>query len=136
MSSLSAQLARAYKEQTALYDEIKELVNTQIALMEEQGDPQGVIAICGEVEKRMDEIAVIEDAMEPVRRKWEITREDPSGELEAVLAFVQAAIEEIVRGQALVQQKLLDFARSQREMTDGAQKSIKLNRACTLYKAG
>ena len=108
MNSLHEQLARAYREQQKIYEEIKRLVNEQIRAMEEGRDPRAVLGLCRRVEERMADIAVIEDAIEPVKRKWERAGEGSTDDLDAVLGFVEAAIEEIVRGQQRVQQ--LDFS--------------------------
>jgi hypothetical protein len=136
MNPLAEQLAHAYREQQRIYEEIKDLVGQQIRAMEEQRDARAVLALCQRVEQRMADIAVIEDAIEPAKRKWEQAADGPTDGLDAVLAFVEAAIDEIVRGQERVQQKLVEYMQQHKQRAQGARTSIDMNRARTLYRAG
>ena len=136
MNPLDEQLARAYREQQRIYEEIKDLVNEQIRIMEERQDPRAVLGLCRDVEQRMNEISVIEEAIKPAKRRWEESGARVTGELESALSFVQAAIDEIVVGQARVQEHLLQCVQQHRDSTENARRSVRLSRARSLYRAG
>ena len=136
MSETSRQLTHAYRQQAERYNRIRELVRRQIEVMDNDPDPGSVLEMCRQVEDLMDEISVIETAIEPAKRCWTERPVDPDGELDAVLKSIEDVIQEIARTQALVQQKLLDYVQQEKQRSVEARASMMANRARTLYKAG
>jgi hypothetical protein len=136
MSELSRQLAHAYRQQAEQYEQIRALVLRQKQVMDSSPDPGCVLTICRQVEDLMAEIAVIEDAIEPAKRLWAEQPLDPGGELDGVLKSIEDAIQEIAHTQEQVQQKLLEYARQEKQRSDAARASMMARRARTLYRAG
>jgi chromosome segregation ATPase len=130
------QLACAYRREEGLYRQVLELVRDQGRIMETAPDPGSILELCGAVDRLMDQITTIEDAIRPVKERWERARDDPDGELSSVLATIEGTIEQITRQQENVQNRLLDYMQRQKERTDGARASVKASRARRLYRAG
>ena len=136
MIGLSRQLAHAYRQEQALYGAILDLVRRQDRVMQGEGEPGAVIELCGEVERLMVDVAEIEQAMEPAKREWEKSKEDPGGELRSVLAAVEEQIGEIAQVQTRVQEQLLVCLQRQNESTEQARATVNAGRARRLYRAG
>ena len=120
MSSLCEQLLRAYRQEEQLYLRIMELVNRQHTMITVEGNPRGVLGLCCEVEKLLDEIAVIEEAIAPAKTLWEGGERDAAaGELDAVLATVQAVIEQTALAQQHVRMRLLEYGKTTRSAPQG-----------------
>jgi len=141
MMSVSQQLAEAYRKEQEVYFQISDLVKQQREVMEIAPDPGAVLQLCNQVEDLMKEISVIEEAIEPAKRRWQETRHEGLAlrahdvELDSVLAGIQALIEETARTQIEVQEKVLAYMRRQEERTGGARKMVKVNRARAIYGA-
>jgi len=135
MMSVSQQLAEAYRKEQEVYFQISDLVKQQREVMEIAPDPGAVLQLCNQVEDLMKEISVIEEAIEPAKRRWQETRHSLDVELDSVLAGIQALIEETARTQIEVQEKVLAYMRRQEERTGGARKMVKVNRARAIYGA-
>ncbi len=136
MSDVSRQLTHAYHQQVEHYNRIRDLVLRQAQVMESNPDPGAVLTICREVEDLMGEIAVIERAIEPAKDLWSAEPTDPDGELDVALKSIEEMIQEIASTQELVQQKLLEYVRQEKERSDAARASMVASRARTLYRAG
>ncbi len=136
MSDISRQLTHAYRQQVEHYNRIRQLVLRQSQVMDNNPDPGAVLTICREVEDLMSDIAVIERAIEPAKSLWSEQPTDPDGELDVALKSIEDMIQEIASTQELVQQKLLEYVRQEKERSDAARASMVASRARTLYRAG
>lgn len=136
MSDVSQQLTHAYRQQVEHYNRIRDLVLRQAQVMENNPDPGAVLTICRQVEDLMSDIAVIERAIEPAKDLWANQPADPDGELDGVLRSIEEMIQEIASAQELVQQKLLEYVRQEKQRSDAARASMMAGRARTLYRAG
>jgi len=136
MSDISRQLTHAYRQQVEHYNRIRQLVLRQSQVMDNNPDPGAVLTICREVEDLMSDIAVIERAIEPAKSLWSEQPTDPDGELDVALKSIEDVIQEIASTQELVQQKLLEYVRQEKERSDAARASMVASRARTLYRAG
>ncbi|MGD2174163.1 MAG: hypothetical protein PVJ27_02080 [Candidatus Brocadiaceae bacterium] len=136
MKPLIDQLAHAYSREEELYEQVLDLVNEQHRAMDADEGPAAVLDLCRRVEGVMAEIEQIERAIEPAKRAWEETRQDPDGKLDAILGSVEQCIDRITRRQQSVQEKLLKYLQANRESTDEARASINARKADKLYRAG
>jgi len=130
MSDISRQLTHAYRQQVEHYNRIRQLVLRQSQVMDNNPDPGAVL------EDLMSDIAVIERAIEPAKSLWSEQPTDPDGELDVALKSIEDMIQEIASTQELVQQKLLEYVRQEKERSDAARASMVASRARTLYRAG
>ncbi|KPK66165.1 MAG: hypothetical protein AMK73_00730 [Planctomycetes bacterium SM23_32] len=136
MNALYEQLVHAYRREEALYARVLELVQRQDEVMAAAPDPSCVLELCGDVERLMADIAAVEEAVGPAKKRWEETREDPKGELRAVLTSIEAIIAQVSEVQERVQRRLLDHIERQRQQTESARASVNASRARRLYRAG
>ncbi len=136
MNPLVRQLAGAYREEEELYQQIVALVERQCRAIGTERDPAQVLDLCRQVEEMMARVEAVEQAIEPAKREWEKTRQDPGGELDAVLGSVLALIDRVALLQQTVQQSLIDYVKAQRQVTEGAQAAVSAGKARKLYRAG
>lgn len=136
MNSLCEQLTEAYRQEQVLYEQVLHLVEEQDGILAAGPAPGAVLASCRRVEKLMEQIAAIEDAIAPARAEWEQTRDDPGGALNAVLGAIEGMIQRITCAQEHVQRALLEYARMQKERNDSARSTLNASRAQKLYRAG
>jgi hypothetical protein len=136
MNPVWQQLAQAYRQEEEIYQQVRELVGRQQQAMEAGPDPAEVLRLCELAARLMSQIADIEDAIEPAKKQWEQSREDPEGDLGAVLASIEAAIGEIARRQEAVQSGLLQYMQGRQQAVREARDSINVGRARRLYRAG
>jgi len=136
VKTIAEQLTNAYRNQHGCYRRIRLLVEEQERIMQTRPDPSTIIELCRKVEELMEQIAVIERAIEPAKRAWEEDRSDPDGALDQVLGAIEEEIAQIARTQQQVQQQLLDYVQAQQRRTEAARVSINASRAEQLYKAG
>ena len=136
MNSLCGQLTRAYRQEQALYEQVLHLVEEQGGILAVGPAPGAVLASCERVEQLMTQIAAIEEAIAPTKAKWEKTRDDPDGALNAVLGAIEGMIQRITRAQEHVQRGLLEYVRTQKERNDSARSALNASRAHRLYRAG
>ncbi|MHC4591935.1 MAG: hypothetical protein ACYS8L_04470, partial [Planctomycetota bacterium] len=101
------QLAHAYRLEEDLYRQVLDLVDKQEQLMDAEPDPGSVLELCESVDGLMAGVAAIEARVQPLKERWEKTRDDPDGELMAVLSSIERLIEKIARAQERVQSCLL-----------------------------
>lgn len=130
------ELAHAYRLQEDLYKQVLDLVDKQEQLTDAEPNPGSVLELCESVDRLMRRIASIEARVQPLKERWEKTRDDPEGELMAALSSIERLIEKIARAQEGVQSHLLAQLEKQRRLTDGARASVKVSRARRLYRAG
>jgi hypothetical protein len=134
MATTCEELLCAYRQEENVYKRIMELVREQNRIMDTDPDARAVVDLCELVHGLMAEIALMESAIEPVKRRWEEQdRLDPEGALENVLSALQESIGRIAAGQQRVQEMLLDYARSEQRRTQAAQTGISASRAQLLY---
>lgn len=136
MNDVTGQLTHAYREQVERYSRIRELVLRQAQVMENNPDPGAVLQICRQVESLMAEIAVIEQAIEPLKGLWSRQPLDPGGELDGALKSIEQMIQEIARTQELVQRRLMEYVQQEQQRSEAARASMMASRARSLYKAG
>ncbi|MHC4481753.1 MAG: hypothetical protein ACYS8K_00500 [Planctomycetota bacterium] len=136
MSAVWQQLASAYARQLEIYRQVLGLVDRQRRHMADSADPRAVVGVCGQVEALVAQAEVIDQGVAPAKVQWEETREDPKGELGAVLSSIELVMEEIADAQEQVQQRLLEYMKRQKERTEGARARVNSNRARRLYGAG
>ena len=136
MNSLAAQLACAYRQEEVLYGQVMALVDEQRKVMDTRPNPSEVLILCQKVEALMAQIEGIEQALQPAKQRWQESKEDADGQLDAALAAVESAIGKTAELQRDVQQKLRAYMESQRERTEGARAAINTGKARRLYRAG
>ena len=133
MNSLAEQLIAAYAQEEQIYQQIKNLVDEQNNVIETTTDPGAVLALCGQVESLMGEVAVIEQAIEPAKMEWARTKIDPDGSLDRILAHIQTLIEETAAAQQLVQEQLMDMLHRQKQSATKARASVNASKARIAY---
>ena len=133
MNAICKQLAHAYSKEERLYLRVRGLVRRQKALMETEPNPAAVVDLCGEVERLMGQIALIEEAIEPTKQRRSTTRKNVDAELDGVLAKVQATIEDIARTQVAVQDMLVDYTHRRESRPHPARPRVGVGRARVAY---
>ena len=134
MATVCEELIEAYERERAVYDRIQEVVAEQSRLMTTAPDSRTVILLCELVQGLMGEIAAIEDGIQPLKTRWEqADRSDPDGELDAVLAGIQDAIQSITAAQERVQNTLLGHVRRDTMRARQARADINASRAGRAY---
>ena len=137
MSTVCEQLVHAYRQEEQLYLRIMELVNRQHTVMNMDGDAGQVLQLCGEVEKLLDDVAVIEKAIAPPKKLWEQgERDGEAAELDAVLATIQGVIEQTAAAQEQVRVRLMQYMDRSKSTTQEARSSLRANRAQVAYHSG
>ena len=136
MSSLADQLVHAYRRERDLYLQVLELAREQCRIM---GDGQAVGAVMqlsARVEKLLDEIATIEEAIEPAKDRWQREKQDPQGELDALLREIQAAIEQTSNHQEELRLALTAYMRQREQKAQETRANIRASKARRAYRAG
>jgi len=126
-------LTTAYQAQRDLYVEILRLVREQGRIMREAPDPCAVLRIARDVEGLLEEIAHIEETIEPLKSQWQGNKQALPEGLDAVLEQVQGLIERIAGTQQQVGQQLLDYVREQTGRTEETRARVNACRARAAY---
>jgi len=136
MKTLAEQLVAAYRQEEQLYGRVLEVVEEQSRVMSEQPSPRRVLELCRQVERLMADIEAVESSIRPAKEQWEKTRDDPTGELDEVLASIEKQIGRVGELQQKVQKHLLAYVEREKQTMDEARASVNARRADNLYRAG
>jgi len=108
MNNAAVELMDAYRREEELYVRVLQLVEEQHRAMKDDADVTAVFGLCSRVEDLLDEIAVIEDNIQPTKKQWQQQGDDLPDELESVLGRIQGLIEATAGKQGQVQQWLAE----------------------------
>ena len=136
MISLSEQLVHAYRRERDLYLQVLDVAREQCRIM---GDTQAVSAVMelsARIEELLDEIATIEEAIEPAKDLWQREKKDPHGELDALLREIQAAIEHTSSHQEELRLALTAYMRQREQKARETRADIQASKARLAYRAG
>jgi outer membrane murein-binding lipoprotein Lpp len=136
MNSLSEQLVHAYRRQKDLYLQVLELAREQCRVMTDDQAVSVVMQLSARVEELLDEIATIEEAIEPAKDLWQRERQDPQGELDALLHEIQAAIEQTSSHQEELRLALIAYMRQREQKAQETRADIQASKARLAYRAG
>ena len=106
MNHVATELTDAYRREEELYLRVLQLVEEQNRAMKDDADLTAVFGLCSKVEDLLDEIAMIEENIQPAKEQWNERGEEPPEELECVLGRIQTLIQKTAGKQGKVQQWL------------------------------
>ena len=115
MATPEQELTEAYREERALYREVLDRVDEQQEIMDHDPNPARVLKLCQEVESLLEDVAGIEQRIDPIKEQWEHSGNQRPEQLDRILEEIQQMIEQTAGKQDRVRRELIDYVRKHQQ---------------------